>query len=111
MRGAGPAIKPVIRGLQRRGLPRGGLPLGALTMLNGCDVSSDAAVQTALRAVPGFNDRVQALLFDPDKLAPTYPASMVLKPPRFNAYFNIQDLQDGNAWRPELAGLIADKRP
>ena len=105
--------KPLIRGLQRRGLLRGGLSLGALTMLTGCDVSSDASVQAALRAVSRFNDRVQALLFDPDKLAPTYPASMVLKPPRFNAYFDIQDLQpvDGDAWRLELAGLIADKRP
>ena len=105
--------KPLIRGLQRRGLLRGGLSLGALTMLTGCDVSSDASVQTALRAVSRFNDRVQALLFDPDKLAPTYPASMVLKPPRFNAYFDIQDLRpvDGDAWRLELAGLIADKRP
>ena len=105
--------KPLIRGLQRRGLLRGGLSLGALTMLTGCDVSGDASVQTALRAVSGFNDRVQALLFDPNKLAPTYPASMVLKPPRFNAYFDIQDLKpvDGDAWRLELAGLVADKRP
>ena len=105
--------KPLTRGLQRRGLLRGGLSLGALTMLTGCDVSNDASVQAALRAVSGFNDRVQALLFNPDKLAPTYPASMVLKPPRFNAYFDIQYLQpvDGDAWRLELAGLIADKRP
>ena len=105
--------KPLIRGLQRRGLLRGGLSLGALTMLTGCDVSSDASVQAGLRAVSRFNDRVQALLFDPDKLAPTFPASMVLKPPRFNAYFDIQDLQpvDGDTWRLELAGLIADKRP
>ena len=105
--------KPLVRDLQRRGLLRGGLSLGALTMLTGCDVSSDASVQTALRAVSRFNDRVQALLFNPNKLAPTYPASMVLKPPRFNAYFDIQDLKpvDGDAWRLELAGLIADKRP
>ncbi len=105
--------QPLIRGLQRRGLLRGGLSLGALTMLTGCDVSSDASVQSALRAVSRFNDRMQALLFDPNKLAPTYPASMVLKPPRFNAYFDIQDLKplDGDAWRLELAGLIADNRP
>ncbi len=38
---------------------------------------------------------------------------MVPKPPRFNAYFDIQYLQpvDGDTWRLELAGLIADKRP
>ena len=35
-----------------------------------------------------WNDGVQALLFDPNKLAPTYPASLVLKPPKFNAYYD-----------------------
>jgi len=113
---ASPAIldnhRPLIRSMQRRGLLRGGLSLGALTMLTGCDVSDNASVQAALLAVSSFNDRVQALLFDPNKLAPTYPESMVLKPPRFNAYYNIEDVKpvNGDTWRLELAGLIADKR-
>ena len=105
--------KPLLRSLQRRGLLRGGLSLGALTLLTGCDVSDDGSIQAALRAVSGFNDRVQALLFDPDKLAPEYPASMILKPPRFNAYYDVDKVKpvDGGGWRLELAGLIADKRP
>ena len=105
--------RPSIRGLQRRGLLRGGLSLGALTMLTGCNLEDNASVASALRAVSGFNDRVQALLFDPDKLAPTYPASMVLKPPRFNAYYDIENVKPVNvdAWRLELAGLVGDKRP
>ncbi len=105
--------RPLVRSLQRRGLLRGGLSLGALTMLTGCDPEDNASVQGALRAVSGFNDRVQALLFDPNKLAPTYPESMVLKPPRFNAYYDIEDVKpvDGDAWRLELAGLVEDKRP
>ena len=103
----------LIRSMQRRGLLRGGLSLGALTMLTGCDVGSDSSIQAALLAVSRFNDRVQALLFDPDKLAPTYPESMVQKPPRFNAYYDIEDVKpvDGDAWRLELSGLIDDKRP
>ncbi len=76
----------LLRSLERRGLIRGGLSLGALSMLTGCDVSHEGAVERALLAISAFNDRVQSLLFDPDHLAPTYPASMVLKPPRFNAY-------------------------
>ena len=105
--------RPMIRFLQRRGLLRGGLSLGALTMLTGCDVSDDSAIQAALRAISSFNDRVQALLFDPDKLAPEYPASQVLKPPRFNAYYDIEKVRpvDGDVWRLELAGLVADKHP
>ncbi len=105
--------RPLIRSMQRRGLLRGGLSLGALTMLTGCDVGSDGSIEAALRAVSSLNDRVQALLFDPNKLAPTYPESMVQKPPRFNAYYDVEDVKpvNGDAWRLELAGLIADKRP
>ncbi len=105
--------RPLIRSLERRGLIRGGLSLGALTMLTGCDVSTSGAVEQGLRAISAFNDEIQALLFDPAHLAPTYPASMVLKPPKFNAYFDIEDLKPVNAadWKLELSGLIADKRP
>ena len=105
--------RPLIRRLQRRGLLRGGLSLGALTMLTGCDVGTDGGIEAGLRAVSRFNDRVQALLFDPDRLAPTYAPAQVLKPPRFNAYFGIEDLRpvDGEAWRLELAGLVQEKRP
>ncbi len=105
--------RPAVRSLQRRGLLRGGLSLGALTMVTGCDVSDDSSIEAALRAISSFNDRVQALLFDPDKLAPEYPASQVLKPPRFNAYYDIEKVRpvDGDRWRLELAGLIGDKRP
>ena len=105
--------RPLIRSLQRRGFLRGGLSLGALTMLTGCDLADNASVQAALRSVSSFNDRAQALLFDPNKLAPTYSEAQVLKPPRFNAYYDVDKVKpvDGGAWRLELAGLVADKRP
>lgn len=105
--------RPLIRSLERRGVLRGALSLGALTMLTGCDVTDSISVGKALRAVSAWNDRVQAALFDPNKLAPEYPESMVQKPPRFNAYFSIEDLKpvDGDSWRLEVAGLVADKQP
>ena len=105
--------RPLIRSLERRGLIRGGLTLGALTLLTGCDVDSSAAIDKGLRLISAWNDRVQGALFDPTKLAPTYPRSMILKPPKFNAYYDITALKpvDGQNWRWELAGLIADKRP
>ena len=105
--------QPMIRSLQRRGLLRGGLSLGALAMLTGCKLEDNNAIQSALLAVSGFNDKVQGLLFDPNRLAPTYPESMVLKPPRFNAYYDIEDVKpvNGDTWRLELAGLIENKQP
>jgi DMSO/TMAO reductase YedYZ molybdopterin-dependent catalytic subunit len=70
-------------------------------------------VQAALRAISRMNDEVQALLFDPNHLAPTYPSSMILRPPKFNAYYDVMDVKpvNGETWRLELSGLIADKRP
>ena len=105
--------RPLLRSLERRGLIRGGLSLGALTMLTGCDVTRPKSVEAALLAISRLNDDVQALLFDPNKLAPTYPASTVLKPPKFNAYYDVMDVKpvNGADWRLDLAGLIADKRP
>ena len=105
--------RPLLRSLERRGLIRGGLSLGALSLLTGCDVSRPEAVDRALRAFSRLNDDVQAWLFDPARLAPTFPESAVLKPPKFNAYFDVADLQpvDGASWRLELSGLIGDKRP
>lgn len=108
-----PEQRGLIAAIDRRRVLRGGFSLGALAMLTGCDVTNDDAVQRALKAMSRWNDRVQAALFRPGKLAPTYAAAQVVKPPRFNAYYGIEDVEpvDGSAWRLELAGLVGDKRP
>lgn len=105
--------RPLVRSIERRQLIRGGLSLGMLTMLTGCDTDSPSAIDQALRAISRMNDGVQGLLFNPNKLAPTYPASLVQNPPRFNAYFDIADLKpvNGADWRLEWGGRIADKKP
>ena len=92
---------------------RGGLSLGLLTLLTGCSPESNHEVDAALRSISSFNDKVQGLLFDPNKLAPTYARSQVLIPPRYNAYYDIKQVKpvDGASWKLELGGLIADKRP
>jgi DMSO/TMAO reductase YedYZ molybdopterin-dependent catalytic subunit len=103
----------LIEQIDRRNVLRGALSLGALTLLGGCDVSENDKLQTVLRAVSDWNDRVQAFIFRPNHLAPTYSEALVVKPPRFNAYYDIEDVQpvDGAAWKLELSGLIEDKRP
>jgi DMSO/TMAO reductase YedYZ molybdopterin-dependent catalytic subunit len=56
---------------------------------------------------------VQSLLFRSNHLAPTFSAAQVVKPPRFNAHYDVEDVKpvDGKTWKLELAGLIEDKRP
>ena len=99
--------------INRRGVLRGAISLGALTLLTGCDVSEEEPVQKVLRAVSSWNDRVQAALFRPDHLAPTFSPAQVVKPPRFNAHYGVEDVMpvDGATWKLELAGRIEDKRP
>jgi DMSO/TMAO reductase YedYZ molybdopterin-dependent catalytic subunit len=106
-------IQPELAKLERRSFLRGGLSLGALTMLSGCDLSDGDAVDRALWAMSRFNDRVQAALFNPNRLAATFPASAITKPFPFNAYYAESEVRtvDTEAWRLELSGLIADKKP
>lgn len=104
--------RKLIADINRRNLLRGTVSLGALTMLTGCSVSDTGAMQAFLRAVSAFNDGVQALLFT-NRLAPTFREDQVVKPPRFNAFYEIDDVKpvDGAKWKLELAGLIDTKTP
>jgi DMSO/TMAO reductase YedYZ molybdopterin-dependent catalytic subunit len=105
--------RKLIEEIDRRKLLRGAVSLGALSLLTGCDVTDRSAVQSLLRAVSSFNDGVQAFLFRPNHLAPTFTEAEVVKPPRFNAYYEISEVKpvDVGNWKLELAGLIQDKRP
>ncbi len=96
----------------RRLFLRGAAGLGAITLLTGCDLIDSDAAEGVLMKISHFNDRVQALLFDPNKLAPTYPESMVTTPFPFNAYYDEDDAPevDGETYRLEVGGLVDDKR-
>src|ERR1700680_822953 len=99
--------------INRRNVLRGAISLGALSLLTGCDVSEDDSVQKVLRTVSAWNDRVQATIFRPHHPAPTHSVSQVVNPPRFNAYYDIEDVKpiDGATWKLELAGRITNKQP
>ncbi len=96
----------------RRLFLRGAASLGALTMLTGCDIVDGDAAEDALRHVSRFNDRIQALLFDPDKPAPMFPESAITRPFPFNAYYGEDEAPevDGETYALEVGGLVDDKR-
>jgi len=104
---------PQLDQLHRRLLLRGGLSAGALMLLTGCNLSDGDAVDRVLWTMSRFNDRVQAWLFNPNRLAPTYPASAIIDPFPFNGYYP-EDLApevDGSTWKLEVSGLVTDKSP
>jgi DMSO/TMAO reductase YedYZ molybdopterin-dependent catalytic subunit len=98
--------------LERRLFLKQSLSLGALTMLTGCDVTDQSGVQNALNGISRWNDRVQAALFNPARLMPSYPESRAVKDFRYNAYFGESQIPriDGATYRLSLSGLVDDRR-
>ena len=99
--------------LERRLLLRSSLSLGALAMLSGCNLQDNDRVDRLLWSMSRWNDRVQAWLFDPNRLAPTYAARQITTPFPFNAFYPEFDAPevDGSTYRLEVSGLVADKKP
>ena len=82
-------------------------------MLSGCDIVDGETSEYALRVISTFNDRVQALLFNPNTLAPEYPASMITRPFPFNGYYSEDEAPDidGEQYQLEIGGLVENKKP
>ena len=97
----------------RRLFLSGAASLGALAMLSGCDIVDGDTSESALRVISTFNDRVQALLFNPHTLAPEYPESMITRPFPFNAYYSEDEAPevDGEQYQLEIGGKVDSKKP
>src|SRR6516162_9355235 len=95
----------------RRLFLRGGASLGALAFLTGCDIVDGASAERVLMKISYFNDRVQGWLFDPNKLAPTYPDSAVRRPFPFNAYYPEDEAPevDKEDYKLEVGGMVDNK--
>jgi DMSO/TMAO reductase YedYZ molybdopterin-dependent catalytic subunit len=97
----------------RRLFLRGAAGVGAITMLTGCNIIDSNAADNALMMMSRFNDRVQALLFNPNTLAPTYAERDITRPFPFNAYYDQDEAPevDGETYRLEVGGLVDEKKP
>jgi DMSO/TMAO reductase YedYZ molybdopterin-dependent catalytic subunit len=96
----------------RRKFLRGGASLGALAFLAGCDIADGSSAERALMQISSFNDRVQAWLFNPSKLAPTYPDSAVTRPVPYNGYYPEEDAPevDEEDYKLQVGGLVDEKK-
>jgi DMSO/TMAO reductase YedYZ molybdopterin-dependent catalytic subunit len=96
----------------RRRFLAGGASLGALTLLTGCDVSDSVSAEKLLVQMSKFNDAVQAAIFNPNALAPTYSEKDIKRPFPFNAYYSEDEAPevDGADWKLEVTGLVQNKK-
>jgi DMSO/TMAO reductase YedYZ molybdopterin-dependent catalytic subunit len=99
--------------LERRLFLKRGLSVGALSLLAGCELTEEESVQRVLWAMSRWNDRAQAWLFDPNRLAPEYPESRITRPFPYNGYYPEAEVReiDGASYKLELAGMIESKKP
>lgn len=97
----------------RRRFLRHSVNLGAVALLSGCNLTDSEPVHKALMAASKWNDRFQGLIFDPHKLAKTYPDSSITRPFPFNAYYDMDEVPEVDAadYTLELGGLIRDRKP
>jgi DMSO/TMAO reductase YedYZ molybdopterin-dependent catalytic subunit len=98
--------------LSRRRFITTGASLGALTFLTGCDVSDSFSAENLLAQISKFNDGVQAAIFNPNALAPTFPESAITRPFPFNAYYDQDDAPevDGDTYKLEVYGLVQNRK-
>jgi DMSO/TMAO reductase YedYZ molybdopterin-dependent catalytic subunit len=101
--------------LNRRKLLSRALALGAISTLPGCDFSDPQHPDLAdrfLHKMLSWNDRVQEALFNANTLAPTFSASQITNPPRFNAFYDISQapIVDPATYQLGLSGQIQEKQ-
>jgi DMSO/TMAO reductase YedYZ molybdopterin-dependent catalytic subunit len=99
--------------VERRLFLRQSLSFGALSLLTGCNLKDDDTIDRLLWAMSRWNDNVQAKLFSPQQLAPTFSPSAIARPFPINGIYPADDppIVDAGTFRLELAGRIADRRP
>ena len=112
LRDARKEIGHVVEQPARRAFLQRTLTLGGLSLLSGCALVDESSIESALSKISRFNDKAQGWLFDPNRLAPTYPDSMIARPFPFNAFYAEGEIPvvDESDYRLEVTGLVADRK-
>lgn len=106
------AAETELKDTSRRRFLGSTLTLGGLSMLTGCVLGDDVSIEAMLKKISQWNDGVQAAIFNPANLAPTYPESMMTRPFPFNAFYGVDDAPevDGDDFELEVSGLVGNTK-
>jgi DMSO/TMAO reductase YedYZ molybdopterin-dependent catalytic subunit len=86
--------------------------IGTLAALTGVAIVSGPSAEQALKTMSRFNDRVQAWLFDPKRMARSFAESDITRPFPFNAFYEPKDAPEADdTYELALGGLVENKRP
>jgi DMSO/TMAO reductase YedYZ molybdopterin-dependent catalytic subunit len=85
--------------------------VGTIAALTGVAIVDGPSAEQALSAMSRFNDRVQAWLFDPTRMARTFAESEITRPFPFNAFYAAdQAPESDDTWELLVGGKVANKK-
>jgi DMSO/TMAO reductase YedYZ molybdopterin-dependent catalytic subunit len=85
--------------------------VGTLAAITGIAIVDGPSAEQALKAMSHFNDRVQAWLFDPKRMARTFAEGDITRPFPFNAFYEAKDAPEADDdYELAVGGLVETKR-
>ena len=86
--------------------------LGTVAALTGVAIVDGPSAEQALKAMSQFNDRVQAWLYDPKRIARTFGEADITRPFPFNAFYEPDAAPEADeTYELHVGGKVERKRP
>jgi DMSO/TMAO reductase YedYZ molybdopterin-dependent catalytic subunit len=111
----GALLKEAAQGLDqptRRLFLRRAAGIGTIAAITGVAIVDGPSAEQALKSMSTFNDRVQAWLFDPSRMAKTFSEAEITKPFPFNAFYDADSAPEADeSYELAVGGMVTNKRP
>ena len=86
--------------------------IGTIAAITGVAIVDGPSAEKGLAAMSKFNDRAQAWLFDPTRVAKTFSEAEITGPYPFNAFYEAKDAPEADeTYELLVGGSVADKKP
>ena len=85
--------------------------IGTIAAITGVAIVDGPSAEQALKSMSQFNDRVQAWLFDPNRMAKTFAEVDITRPYPFNAFYGPDAAPEyDDTYELAVGGLVQNKR-
>jgi DMSO/TMAO reductase YedYZ molybdopterin-dependent catalytic subunit len=84
--------------------------IGTIAAITGVAIVDGSSAEKALASMSKFNDRAQAWLFDPTRLAKTFAEADITRPFPFNAFYDAKDAPESDETYELLVGGMIGKK-
>ncbi len=86
--------------------------IGTIAAITGVAIVDGPSAEQALKSMSTFNDRVQAWLFDPNRMAKTFSEAEITKPFPFNAFYDADSAPEADeTYELAIGGMVTNRRP